>query len=100
MLRALSLFWHYLWIATNLLLAVLAALMWRRALHKRFPVFWIYALFEAIQWAILYPLDLLPSVAPQNFWRAYWLSLLMEALAKFLLASESPTFIVRSHPPL
>jgi hypothetical protein len=74
MLRAHSLFWHYLWIAPNLLLAVLAVLMWRRGLHKRFPVFWIYALFEAIQWAILYPLDLLPSVAPENFWRAYWLS--------------------------
>jgi len=77
-----------LWIAPNLLLAVLAVLMWRRGLHKRFPVFWIYALFEAIQWAILYPLDLLPSVAPETFWRAYWLSLLVEALVTFALVSE------------
>ena len=100
MLRAHSLFWHYLWIAPNLLLAVLAALMWRRGLHKCFPVFWIYALFEAIQWAILYPLDLLPSVAPETFWRAYWLSLLVEALVTFALVSEIFTDVFRPYPSL
>src|SRR5260370_7741752 len=100
MLRAHSLFWHYLWIAPNLLLTVLAALMWRRGMHKRFPVFWVYALFEAVQWAILYPLDLLPSVAPENFWRAYWLSLLVDTLITFVLFSEIFTNVFLSYPSL
>src|SRR5258707_12725485 len=100
MLRAHSLFWHYLWIAPNLLLAVLAALMWRRRLHKRFPVFWVYALFEAVQWAIRYPLDLLPSVAPETFWRAFWWSLLVETRISFALVSKIFTNVFRSNPSL
>ena len=39
MLQAHSLLWHYLWVAPNLLLLLLALRMWRRHLHKQHPVF-------------------------------------------------------------
>src|SRR5260370_17195251 len=62
MLRAHSLFWHYLWVAPNLLLAVLSALMCRRRLHKRFPVFFAYFFLYTVSCSLLYPLNLLPPL--------------------------------------
>jgi hypothetical protein len=100
MFRAHSLLWHYLWAAPNLLLGVLAILMWWRGDHKCHPAFWIYALFEAIQWAILYPIDLIPSVAPKTFWRAYWSILLVEALVTFALVSEIFANVLGRYPAL
>jgi hypothetical protein len=88
MLQPHSFLWHYLWVAPNLLLAVLAVLMWKKGIHTKFPLFFVYALFQAAQWAILYPLDLLPSVRAENFWRAYWVSSLAEAFIIFLLTAE------------
>jgi len=74
MLQPHSFLWHYLWVAPKLLLGVLAFLMWRTQLYRRLRIFFIYALFEVVQWSVLYPLDLIPSVRAENFWRAYWIS--------------------------
>ena len=48
MLQAHSLLWHYLWVAPNLLLVLLAVLMRRRHLHKQYPVFVIFAAVTAV----------------------------------------------------
>lgn len=45
---------YYLWIAPKMLLAVLAFLMFRRGLHRQFPMFFLYALFQLVQSAILW----------------------------------------------
>ena len=83
-----SLLWHYLWVAPNLLLAVLGAVLWRRGLHKRLRVFLIYAWFEAVQWAVLYSIDLVASIPAVDFWRVYWSSVLLESMILFFLISE------------
>jgi hypothetical protein len=88
MLQPHSFLWHYLWVAPNLLLAGLAVLMWEKGLHRRFRFFFIYTIFEFIQWAILYPLDLIPSVRGETYWRATWASTLVESLVIFALLSE------------
>jgi len=45
---------YYLWIAPKVLLAVLAFLMFRRGLHRQFPMFYLYAVFQIVQSAILW----------------------------------------------
>ena len=88
MLQAHSLLWNYLWAAPNLLLLVLAILLWKRGVHKLFPVFQIFAVVTAIEQLPLYVADILPSVSAGAWWRVFWIGLLIEALVKFALIGE------------
>ena len=88
MLQAHSVLWHYLWVAPNLLLLVLAGLIWRRQVHKQFPVFLVFAVVIAIEQLTVYAADVLPSVSATNWWYVFWAGLLAEALIKFALIGE------------
>lgn len=83
-----SLLWHYLWVAPNLLLGVLACILWKRGLHKEFQNFFLYALFQLAQCLVTYTIDLLPSVSAKVFWQVYWGSLVVESILVFLLISD------------
>lgn len=96
-----SVLWHYLWVAPCVLLAVLALLMWKRGLHKEFPAFFCYAIFEAVGGGILYAIDISPSVfSDKVYWWSYLLFLLLEALIKFIAIGEVFTHLLRRYPPL
>jgi hypothetical protein len=45
---------YYLWIAPHALLAVVPILMYTRRLHKNFPIFFSYALFETFEFLLLF----------------------------------------------
>jgi len=83
-----SVLWHYLWVAPNLLLVVLASILWKQGLHKKFRGFYIYAWFQAVQWAVLYSIDLMPSVPAVDYWRIYWFGVLLESIVLFVLISD------------
>jgi hypothetical protein len=87
MLQAHSFLWHYLWVAPNVLLLFLALLTWRR-LHKKLPVFLIFAVVIASEQLIVYAADVIPSVSGETFWRVFWVGLLAEGLVKFALIGE------------
>jgi hypothetical protein len=88
MLQAHSFLWHYLWIAPNLLLLVLASILWKRKLHKEFPLFQIFAVVLGAEQLTLYVADVIPSVSAGAWWRIFWVGLLVEALVKFSLIGE------------
>ena len=88
MLRSHTPLWHYLWVAPNLLLIILAILTWRRGLRKTFPVFVVYALVSAIGQLAVYAADVAPWVTAENFWRVDWASLVSEGVLKFALIAE------------
>jgi len=46
--------WPYLWVAPHVLLAAVAAFMFRKGLQKDFPVFFAYLLFEFLQFCLLF----------------------------------------------
>ena len=48
--------WLYLWIAPHLLLIPVAVIMFRRGLHKNFPIFFSYVIFELLQFCVLFSL--------------------------------------------
>jgi multidrug transporter EmrE-like cation transporter len=88
MLQAHSLLWHYLWVAPNFLLLVLAFFLWKRGVRRQFPSFFAYAILSAIGELAVYAADVLPFVAPENFWRVDWASLILEGVLKFVLIGE------------
>lgn len=46
--------WYYLWIAPHVLLLVILVVMLLRRLHRQFPIFFLYTLFEICQFAFLF----------------------------------------------
>lgn len=46
--------WLYLWVGPHLLLAVVAVLMFRKGLHRDFPIFFTYLLFELLEFCVLF----------------------------------------------
>jgi len=98
MLQAHSFLWNYLWLAPHILQVALAILMWRKGLHRLFPVFLAYTVFEAVEEFTLYGLDVLPRVKAETFWQAFWVGLLVESLLKFALTGELFRHLLRAWP--
>ncbi len=93
MLQAHSPLWHYLWVAPNVFLLILAFLLWRRRLHKQFPTFWSFAVVMASAQLTVYVADILPSIGAFTWWRIFWASLLVGAAIKFALIGEIFSFV-------
>jgi hypothetical protein len=87
MLRAHSLLWHYLWLAPDVLQLGLAVFLYRRRLHRVFPVFFTYLIYEAIETFTLYSLDILPFTA-ETYWRAFLAGLIVGGAIKFAVIGE------------
>jgi hypothetical protein len=100
MLQAHSLLWYYLWVAPNLLLLVLAVLIWRRKVYQQFPVFLAYAIVVPVEQLTLWVADVLPSVSPTTWWYLFWGGLLTEAVVKFALIGEIFGAVAGSYPLL
>jgi hypothetical protein len=54
---------HYLWIAPHALLVVVSVLMFVRRLHKTFPIFFLYTLYETIEFVLLFAIA---GIAPTH----------------------------------
>jgi hypothetical protein len=88
MLQAHSYLWHYLWVAPNLFLLALAALILRRGYRKQFPVFLAFAIIAALVQLTIYVADVLPSISAATWWKMFWAGLLIEAVLKVALIGE------------
>jgi hypothetical protein len=100
MLEPHSFLWHYLWVAPCILLGLLALLMWKRGLHREFPAFFCYALFEAAGGGIIYAVDLSPQLSGPIYWRSYFFFSIVEVFIKFLVIGEVFTHLLRHYPSL
>jgi hypothetical protein len=94
-----SLLWHYLWVAPYVLLVVLALAMWRRGLHREFPAFFSYTIFEATGGGIIYAMDVSP-ISATVYWWSYLLFQVVEVLIKLIVIGEVFTHLLRRYPPL
>ncbi|MGC1373569.1 MAG: hypothetical protein WA824_15645, partial [Candidatus Sulfotelmatobacter sp.] len=100
MLQAHSLLWHYLWLAPDVLQLGLAVMLYRRGLHRRFPAFFTYTIYEAFETFTLYALDVLPSVSGETYWRAFWVSLIVGGVIKFAVIGELLRQLLGAWPAL
>jgi hypothetical protein len=80
------------------LLAILAILAWRRGLHKVFPAFFVYLVFEPILGLTLYVLDILPAVSAHEYWSVAVAGLLIEVWVKLAVIWEIFFHLVRPEP--
>lgn len=88
MLQAHSLLWHYLWLAPDAISLVLAGALWRTDFRKRYPFFFSYLIFVALNGVCLYVLDLSPRVSGIVWWKAFLVGTVIEGLLKFLVIGE------------
>lgn len=100
MLQAHSFLWHYLWVAPNVFLLVLAILISKSRTRKEFPAFFAFAVLAALCELAVYGADVSPSVSAQTFWRVDWATLLVEGLLKFVLVGEIFANVFGPYPQL
>jgi hypothetical protein len=98
MLHPHSLLWHYLWVGPDLLLLCLAFMSWHRGLHRLFPAFFFYLVFEAIYGLALWTLDVTPAVSNDVYWRSDIVGLAIESLVKIAVFRELFSELARQRP--
>jgi len=100
MLQPHSLLWHYLWIGPHVLQIALAVILWRRGIHRQFPVFFAYLVFEAVEQLTLYGLDVFPSVSTEAWWIACSVSLVLEGFLRLGVMGELFFHLLHSRPAI
>jgi len=97
--------WHkfvlyYLWIAPHVLLAAVPVLMFARRLHKNFPVFFVYAIYETFGFALRF-FAYVSSPAPKTLYRQVFIATLVGSIAlRFGVIQELFQAIFRDYPRL
>src|SRR3979411_71904 len=84
--------WHshtivlYLWCAQPILQSVVAVILWRRKLHKQFPVFFSFLIAQDVNFAVIFPLWLTGNHT-MYFW-LFWLGEAVNAVLGFKVIHE------------
>lgn len=100
MLQAHSALWHYLLIAPNLLLLILAGILWRRGSYKLYPAFFVFAVVAAVAELVSYSADIASSVSALVYWRLFWAVGLVEGLLKVVVLGEIFHDTYHSYPSI
>jgi hypothetical protein len=83
--------WHshtvlYLWCAQPILQSVVAVILWRRKLHKQFPVFFLFLLAQVANFAVTFPLWLVGD--SKTYFVFFWLGEAVNAVLGFRVIHE------------
>src|SRR5258708_2737569 len=76
----------YLWCAQPILQSVVAAILWRRKLHKQFPVFFVFLVAQIANFATLFPLSLAGN--DKMYFVLFWLCEALNAVLGFKVIHE------------
>jgi hypothetical protein len=75
-----------LWCAQPLLQSVLAVILWRRKLHKQFPVFFVFLLAQVLNFSVIFPLWLTGNY--HWYFAPFWLGEAINAVLGFKVIHE------------
>jgi hypothetical protein len=84
-LRLLSLL---LCTSSHVLLAVVAAVLWKRRLYQEFPCFFVYVLYEIVEYIVLSALRVIPAVTGEQYAYAYYAAILLSIALRFGVIDE------------
>ena len=76
----------YLWCAQPILQSVVAVILWRRKLHKQFPVFFVFLLAQVANFAVIFPIWRIGNYK-LYFW-LFWLGEAVNAVLGFKVIHE------------
>lgn len=84
--------WHkalllFLWIMPHVLLAVVAAIIWKRRLYEKFPCFFAYVVYEIAEFILLFALYVVPGAGKQYAY-AFSATLLLSLALRFGVIDE------------
>jgi hypothetical protein len=94
------LLYTYLWITPHALLVVLAVIMVRRGLVKEFPAFFLYAVYQAVDFVVLYVLYRLKSVSGMQFAQAWLAGAVISSGLRFAIIQEIFRHVFGNYPAL
>jgi hypothetical protein len=87
-----------LWIAHPVLELSLAGVMYWRRLHRTFPVFFAYVVFQVLNFLVLFPIYRSGSIMP--YFYAYWISAAISLAIGFKVIHEIFLDVLRPYPNL
>jgi hypothetical protein len=90
----------YLWIAPHALQAVLAAMMIRRKLVRKFPAFFTYTVYEVMQFLVLFTMDHMDSVSVDQYVSAWLVGEAISIALRFAVVHEIFSSVFQSYPAL
>lgn len=92
--------WHYLWVAPHALQLVIVAMMWRRGVARKFPVFLVYTITEILQGGVLFFADHSASVSAYRYRQAEVAFGIISCILRFGLIYEIYSNVFRPYPSL
>jgi hypothetical protein len=92
--------WHYLWIAPHVLLIGVMVGMWRAKLVRQFPVFFAYLVEEVLQFLVLYPMSLAPSISGATYLKFDAIALGLSTGLRFGVIHEIFAYAFRNYSSL
>jgi hypothetical protein len=90
----------YLWIAPHAFQVALAVMMLRRKLAREFPAFFLYTAFEVLQFVVLFALDKIDAVTPEQYSAAWVAGGAVSVAFRFAVVYEIFEHVFRSYPTL
>lgn len=100
MLSAHSTTWHFLWLAPVVLQLFIAVVMIRRKLHREFPAFFAYTVFNPILSAVLFWLDHAEWVTAYQYRYTEWIGDVGTIVLRFAVIQEIFSVVFHSYPVL
>jgi hypothetical protein len=95
--------WHgllalFLWISPHVFLGVFAVILCKRGLHREFPCFFTYVLYEIAEFILLFTLRAAPSVTGAQYAYAYYSTLMLSVALRFGVIGESSKHLFLESP--
>ncbi len=91
---------YSLWIGPHVLLAVLAVLMFRRRLHRKFPTFFIYTLYEVMEFLLLFAARMIGHGLGGSYRYVFILTAVGSAVLRFGIIQEIFNNLFHDYPRL
>lgn len=91
--------YYYLWVAPHVLLLLVAWMMLRRQIHKEYPLFFTYVLYEFAQFCVFFTLAFL-SLSGEQYANWWLLGAGISTAVRFGVIHEVYESVFRTYPAL
>lgn len=99
-MSAHSILWHFLWLAPIVMQCLLAAVMIRRKLHREFPAYFGYTIFNFVFSSLLFWFDHADWVGAEHYNYVQWVDDIGCIVLRFAIIQEVFSVMFRSYPAL
>lgn len=99
-MKPLHVLWYCLWVAPHIFQGIIVFDMVRRRLHRQFPMFFLYTVFEILQFAVLFTISRSHLHFGGGYVRVYSVGLALSTAVRFAVIYELFSHFFRLYPAL